>query len=145
VERSAISLARKEGSAGRSRMMRAVKSSDTEPERRVAVWLEKARFKVERNFKVLPGSPDFVLRRRRLVIFIHGCFWHSHSCSRGMRKPKTNKRFWRLKLDSNRKRDRRNVAALKKLGWQVITIWACDLGKPSTRTRLIDQIRKAAR
>ena len=111
----------------RSANMRAVRSKDTGPEmlvRRAAHRLG-LRFRLYR--KDLPGRPDLVFSKGRTVIFVNGCFWHSHSgCARG-KPPSSNVTFWREKLGGNVRRDRRNYKALKKLGWHVAVIWQCDV------------------
>jgi DNA mismatch endonuclease, patch repair protein len=104
--------------ATRSRVMARVKAKDTKPE-----WV--VRYRLHR--KDLPGSPDIVLPGRRLAIFVHGCFWHGHDCARGSRVPKTNRDYWTAKVGRNAARDVGNLNALIALGWQVETIWECDL------------------
>src|SRR6185503_11726704 len=79
--------------------------------------------------KGLPGKPDIVLARRRKVIFVHGCFWHQHeraACLDG-RKPKSNTDYWHPKLLRNVERDAQHVAALEAEGWQVLTVWECEV------------------
>ncbi len=111
----------------RSEVMRAVKGKDTKPE----VTLRKALFalgyRYRLNVKDLPGKPDLVFPKHKAVIFVHGCFWHGHNCKRGARVPKSNTDYWREKISRNKARDRKNAAALKKLGWRVITVWECEL------------------
>jgi DNA mismatch endonuclease (patch repair protein) len=79
------------------------------------------------NVSDLPGKPDLVFAKHRTVIFVHGCFWHGHRCKRGDRAPKSNTDYWRKKITRNKARDKENAAALKKLGWRVITVWECEL------------------
>jgi DNA mismatch endonuclease, patch repair protein len=111
----------------RSRVMARVKGKDTSPELKVRRLLHRlgARFRLHR--KDLPGAPDIVLPRRRLAIFVHGCFWHGHDCARGARVPKQNRDYWLGKVGRNRERDMQNRAALEALGWRVETIWECEL------------------
>ena len=80
-------------SEARSRIMRAIKSSGTGPEETVGRWLLSLRFKFLRNSGDLAGRPDFVIPRPKVALFVHGCFWHGHGCSRGSRKPKTNSAY----------------------------------------------------
>lgn len=78
--------------------------------------------------KDLPGSPDLVFPGRRKVVFVHGCFWHSHSdpdC-RFARTPKTRIEFWTAKIARNIARDAASAGALKAAGWQVLTVWECE-------------------
>lgn len=107
--------------------MRAVKGKDTKPE----IALRKALFalglRYRLNVKDLPGKPDLVFPKYRTVIFVHGCFWHGHACKRGARAPKSNAEYWNAKIARNKARDKNNAAALKKLGWRVVTVWECEL------------------
>lgn len=113
----------------RSEVMRAVKGKDTKPELALRKALHRLGYRYRLNVRELPGKPDLVFPGRRTVIFVHGCFWHGHGCKRGRRVPKTNRAYWEDKIARNRARDRKNVAALKALGWRVITIWECELGR----------------
>jgi DNA mismatch endonuclease (patch repair protein) len=76
--------------------------------------------------KDLPGRPDLVFGSQRKVIFVHGCFWHSHNC-KAAHIPKSNQDYWVPKLERNRARDANNLAALKELGWTCLVIWACEV------------------
>lgn len=109
--------------------MRAVKSENTKPEIILRKALFSLGFRYRLNVKNLPGKPDLVFAKHRTVIFVHGCFWHGHNCKRGKRVPKTNRTYWTEKIARNKARDRKNAAALRKLGWRVITIWECKLKK----------------
>ncbi len=85
------------------------------------------RFRLHR--RDLPGSPDIVLPRHGAVVFVHGCYWHGHrkrGCSGG-RLPKSNVEFWTAKIRGNAERDGRKVAALRRTGWRVLTVWECEL------------------
>ena len=117
----------KETPEERSRIMRTVKGSDTAPEltlRRLAHGLGY-RFRLHRSD--LPGKPDMVFPGRRKIIFVHGCFWHGHSCQRGNRIPKGNRDYWLRKIARNRERDQAASAALTTLGWQVAVFWECEI------------------
>jgi DNA mismatch endonuclease (patch repair protein) len=109
----------------RSAIMRAVKGKDTKPELLIRAFLLSKRFKFE-TYANLPGKPDLVLPRRRIIIRVMGCFWHGHSCKRGKRQPKTNSEYWRTKISRNQERDRQNKALLEKIGWQIIDAWECN-------------------
>jgi DNA mismatch endonuclease (patch repair protein) len=67
-----------------------------------------------------------VLMQRRMVIFVHGCFWHRHSGCRRATTPKTRPEFWQTKFDANVDRDQRSIAALEAAGWTVMVIWECE-------------------
>jgi DNA mismatch endonuclease (patch repair protein) len=77
----------------------------------------------------MPGTPDIVLPRHGLCIFVHGCFWHLHRNCKDARIPKTRTVWWRKKLEGNSTRDKRHTVALRRLGWRVITIWECETKK----------------
>jgi len=113
--------------AKRSEIMSCVKHSRTAPEEKVASLLRKLKIRYSRNAKSLPGSPDFVVKSAKTVIFVHGCFWHDHSNCKLARRPKTNEKFWEQKVVDNRKRDRRKERLLRKQGWHIMTIWQCNL------------------
>lgn len=113
----------------RSSIMRAVKSKNTSPELFVRRLVFAMGFRYRLHRKDLPGTPDLVFSGLRRIIFVHGCFWHGHSCSRGARQPKSNSAYWREKIRRNVTRDRMNIYALVKAGWQVKTIWECELGE----------------
>lgn len=109
--------------------MRAVKGKDTAPEIAVRRLLHAKGYRFRLHVDHLPGKPDLVFAGRRKVIFVHGCFWHGHQCSRGSRTPKTNRDYWMKKISRNVARDAANKSALRRLGWRVLTIWECDLKK----------------
>jgi DNA mismatch endonuclease (patch repair protein) len=121
----------------RSSVMRAVRSRDTGPELRVrkAAHAIGLRFRLQRAD--LPGKPDLVFPAKRTVIFVHGCFWHGHSCPRGDRIPQSNRAYWQAKISRNRARDRINIAALKKLGWTPRVIWECQTRDPALLARIL--------
>lgn len=121
----------------RSAMMRAVATRDTDLERGVRRALHARGFRFSLQRKDLPGKPDIVLSKYDTVVFVHGCFWHGHNCSRGA-TPKTNQRFWTEKIERNRTRDKRVTAALRRTGWSVSVIWGCrvDAGVERLISRL---------
>jgi len=123
--------------ARRSAIMRAVKSRDTGPERAVRKLLHAFAPGYRLHRADLPGKPDIVYGRRRLAIFVHGCFWHGHDCPRGARAPKQNAAYWQAKIDRNRARDARNLVALEALGWRTLVLYECELkDEPALRARL---------
>ncbi len=113
----------------RSDRMRRVRSRDTKPELRVRRLLHAMGYRFRLQRRDLPGTPDIVLPRYRVAIFVHGCFWHRHPDPRCRlaRLPKSRLDFWIPKLEANRTRDVRNAEALRDLGWQVLTLWECEL------------------
>jgi DNA mismatch endonuclease (patch repair protein) len=113
--------------AERSARMALVRNKDTKPEMLVRSLVHGMGFRYRLHAGKLPGCPDLVFRPRRKVIFVHGCFWHRHPSCDLARLPKSKLDFWKSKLESNRQRDLRNQAALKRLGWNVLVIWECEL------------------
>ncbi len=122
----------------RSRMMSAVRGSNTKPELFVRQELHANGFSFRLHRADLPGKPDLVLPRFRIAVFVNGCFWHGHHCKRG-KLPETRKDFWERKIRGNIDRDRRARAALTKAGWSVVTIWTCKI-EPQTK-KLISTLR----
>lgn len=113
--------------AKRSDVMSRIHGRATKPEVAVRSRLHDLGIRFRTNVRSLPGSPDIVLPKCRVVIFIHGCFWHRHKGCKRASIPKTRRRFWQDKFAANVARDRRNTLALRRLGWTVITIWGCRL------------------
>lgn len=113
-------------SAKRSEIMSAVRTKDTGPELSVRKLLSAQGYRYRLHRKDLPGCPDIVFPSRHKVIFVHGCFWHGHRCNKG-RLPKSHLRYWRPKIEKNKKRDTSNVAKLRRLGWSVMIVWQCQL------------------
>ena len=111
----------------RSAVMRRVKGRDTGPEMIVRRALKALGVGYRLGGAGLPGRPDVVMKGRRAVIFVHGCFWHGHDCARGAREPKANAVYWRAKIGRNRERDRTSEEALAAEGWRVLTLWECEL------------------
>lgn len=123
--------------ATRSRMMAGIRGANTSPEKQVRSLLHLNGFRFRIHRKDLPGKPDIVLPKYRAVILIHGCFWHRHKCHM-FKWPSSNTVFWRAKINSNAKRDARNLAALHDEGWRVLTIWECALRGPGmVKTSLV--------
>lgn len=98
------------------------------------------RYRLHRND--LPGKPDIVFPSRKKAIFVHGCFWHGHSCKRGARVPKTNQEYWVRKISRNVERDKAHLARLTELGWAVLIVWECEIKDlvrlKETLTRFLD-------
>ena len=107
--------------------MAAVRSKDTGPELLVRrfLWSKGMRYRV--HPENLPGTPDIAVRRHRLAIFVHGCFWHGHeNCPKG-RLPKSRLEYWNAKIDANRRRDEAIALQLRRQGWLQVVVWACQL------------------
>ncbi len=125
----------------RSAVMRAVKSRDTTPELAVRAMLRAIAPGYRLYRTDLPGKPDIVYGRRKLAIFVHGCFWHGHDCPRGARMPKTHADYWSAKIARNRARDERTLAALAALGWRTLVVYECELkDRQSLARRLAEAV-----
>lgn len=111
----------------RSRIMGRIRNKDTGPEMTVRRLIFSMGFRYRLHVGRLPGRPDLVFPGRRKVIFIHGCFWHRHEGCPLARIPKSRIDFWTTKLTANSDRDKRNIAALRALGWEVLVLWECEL------------------
>jgi DNA mismatch endonuclease (patch repair protein) len=110
----------------RSLLMSRVKSKNTRPELIVRSAFHRLGARFRLHAKKLPGSPDLVFPSRRMVVFVHGCFWHRHTGCSKTSTPKTRKVFWESKFRANIARDCRVVRDLKKQGWRPVVIWECE-------------------
>ena len=111
----------------RSRCMAAVHAEHTKPEIIVRRAISQMGYRYRLHCTNLPGKPDVVFSGMRKVIFVHGCFWHRHRCKKGRSTPRSNMEFWNRKLSENVVRDRRHRRELKKLGWQILVLWECQV------------------
>lgn len=111
----------------RHKNMSHIRGKDTSPEIKVRKYLHSKGFRYRIHVKALPGKPDLVLKKYNTVIFINGCFWHGHSGCKYAHIPKSNEEYWSAKINSNIERDLCNIEKLQKIGWNVITIWTCQL------------------
>ena len=128
------------------RVMQANKGKDTKPEMMVRRGLHARGLRFRLHRKDLPGRPDLVFPSAKVVVFVHGCFWHGcMRCDRGLRRPKTNPEFWAAKLAENRSRDERNVTALHHAGWQVEIVWECDVRTMDRLPSVLDRIAASVR
>jgi DNA mismatch endonuclease (patch repair protein) len=118
----------------RSAIMRRVRGKDTTPELAVRSLVHKLGLRYALHRGDLPGKPDLVLPGRSKVIFVHGCFWHGHSCRAGRNRPATHRAYWIPKLERNKARDAANSRRLRRKGWSVLTVWECQL-KDADRLR----------
>lgn len=130
----------------RSEIMSRVGQKNKKPEITVRKYLFSHGFRYRINVKKLPGSPDIVLPKYRTAIFVHGCFWHGHTCRAGHR-PQSNTNYWLPKIEANIERDARKISELEKNGWNVIVIWQCEIntiGKRESRlSSLVEDIKSA--
>ena len=113
----------------RSYNMSRIRSKDTKPEILVRSYLFSKGLRFRKNDKRYLGSPDVVLPKYKTIVFVHGCFWHLHEGCKYAVMPKSNVEFWEKKLYRNRERDEENQKELEEMGWNVITVWECELKK----------------
>ena len=128
----------------RSALMSRIKGKDTKIELEVRRGLHALGFRYRLGGAGLPGRPDIVLPKYRTVVFVHGCFWHRHDCYL-FRLPKTRTEFWRSKIEATAVRDARQQSELRNLGWNVQTVWECQLrGRgPLEKAAAIEQLANA--
>ena len=126
----------------RSYNMSRIKSKNTKPEEMVRKYLFSHGFRYRKNDRRLPGTPDIVLPKYKITIFINGCFWHGHNSCRYFVIPKSNTEFWTNKINKNIERDAINFKKLKDLGWNIITIWECELRKDNCEDTLQALVNK---
>lgn len=112
-----------------SARLRSVGSKDTRPELTLRRIIHSWGYRYRLHVSWLPGRPDLVFATRRKVIFVHGCFWHRHSCRRGRSTPTTNALAWRRKFDATVVRDKQNLKRLSEMGWKSLCVWECQLAK----------------
>lgn len=110
----------------RSYNMSRIKGKNTKPELLVRKWLWSRGYRYRLHRKDLPGKPDIVFPRQRKAVFVHGCFWHKHDC-RYFKWPRTNREFWKKKINENVRRDQKNYQDLIADGWNYFIVWECEL------------------
>lgn len=124
----------------RSKMMSAVRAKNTKLETEIRRRLFAHGFRYRLHVCDLPGTPDMVLPKYATVIFVHGCFWHYHGCSRST-IPDSRREWWRKKLEDNRTRDAKALAELRSNGWRIVVIWECSVRRPGiNRQRALDSV-----
>lgn len=111
----------------RSYNMSRIRGKNTKPEILVRKFLFSRGFRYRLNVKGLPGKPDLALKKYKTVIFINGCFWHGHDNCKYFVLPKTRTDWWKNKIEQTKKRDYFNKKALAEMGWNVLSIWECQL------------------
>ncbi len=129
----------------RGRIMAQVKSKGMKLEIQVRRLLHSLGYRYRLHRADLPGKPDLVFPSRHKVVFVNGCFWHYHTDCDRVRIPVANRDYWLTKLKQNQARDAHNIALLEENGWEVITVWECELRDISTTTeRLVAFLGKPA-
>ncbi|GGY73132.1 very short patch repair endonuclease [Pseudoduganella plicata] len=125
--------------------MSRIRGHDSKPELALRRSLHRLGLRYKLHVKDLPGKPDLVFPRYKVVVFVHGCFWHRHQGCKIATTPKSNTQFWVEKFGKNVARDSRVTATLVELGWRVFVAWECDLAPSkleSTSNRLAAAIRE---
>lgn len=117
-------------------------SKGSQPEMLVRRLLFSAGYRFRLHRRDLPGTPDMVLPRRKIAIFVHGCFWHMHAKCKYAKLPSTRPEFWQIKLAGNVERDQKAIDALMSSGWRVLTVWECATRNVTTVGMLQEAIVK---
>lgn len=128
----------------RSFNMSQIRGSNTKPEEIVRKYLFSRGFRYLKNDKRLPGKPDIVLPKYKTVIFVNGCFWHMHIGCKYFVWPSSNAEFWEAKIKGTHERDKRVTMELQNQGWNVITIWECEL-RPDKRIHTLENLLSSIR
>lgn len=114
--------------------MAKIKSKDTKPEVLLRSQLFSRGYRYRKHHKVHSVSIDIAFTKKKIAIFVHGCFWHQHEGCIEASRPKTNTEYWNNKLKSNVERDKNQVEILKREGWRVYVLWECQILKQQDET-----------
>lgn len=109
----------------RKKNMQNIRSSNTKPERIICRKLSHLKIYFVRNSKTVFGKPDIVFRRKKIAVFIDSDFWHCNK--KKFKMPKTNRKYWKVKIESNVKRDKLVKRVLKQNGWTVLRFWESSI------------------
>jgi len=109
----------------RSRMMSGIRSSNTKPEILTRKALHRLGYRFRINSKIGKIKPDIVLRRHKVAVFIHGCYWHQHQGCKLAYSDRNYSAKWKKKFEDNKQRDQRVLRRLKEESWRVIILWEC--------------------
>lgn len=129
-------------SAQVSARMAKVRVKGTKPEERLSQFLNGQGLEFSSNVSSLPGTPDVAFANQKVVVFVHGCFWHGHAGCRRATIPQNNREKWIAKIQANGKRDRRVSKVLRNMGWSVLTIWECQRSEKDLHKFLQRLLRK---
>jgi DNA mismatch endonuclease, patch repair protein len=130
----------------RSWVMSRIRGGGTKPELIVRSMLHRAGYRFSLRSARLPGRPDIVMPKFQTVVLVHGCFWHNHRGCSISKVPKSNTEFWQRKLQANMERDRKARSQLRRLGWNIIVVWECQVMRdPGTvLKRIMHHLEKAS-
>jgi DNA mismatch endonuclease (patch repair protein) len=126
--------------ARRSEMMRGIRGKGTKPELLVRSAAHRLGYRFRLHARTLPGTPDLVFPRRKLVLFVHGCFWHRHEGCPYCYAPKSNIQFWREKFKNNVVRDKSVQKRLEGMGWRVAVIWECETADSESLRKMLKKL-----
>lgn len=126
--------------AQRSAMMSRIRGKNTRPELALRRQLFAAGYRFRLHRRDLPGTPDAVLPKHRVALFVHGCFWHRHAGCPMTTEPSTNAEVWAAKFSANVKRDATAVRRLQELGWRVAVVWECAIGPEGLAAPQFDRL-----
>jgi DNA mismatch endonuclease (patch repair protein) len=124
--------------ARRSAMMGGIRGRDTKLEMAVRRAVHRLGYRYRLYRRDLPGTPDLTFPRLRKVLFVHGCFWHRHAGCKFAYEPKSNGDFWRRKFLGNVARDERAMVELRSGGWEVLTVWECEVRLAADLSKLVE-------
>jgi len=114
----------------RSEIMSHIRSKNTSIELLVRKQLFALGLRYRINYKQLPGKPDIVFTKKKVAIFINGCFWHGHETGcRYSHISQSQKEYWTSKIKRTKKRDQEHIDILQEEGWRVLVVWECEIRK----------------
>ena len=125
-------------------VMSKIKGKDTKIEMKVRHWLFHKGIRYRKTCKDIVGKPDIAIKKYKIAIFVHGCFWHGHDSCKYFRLPKSNHEYWQKKIENNKSRDFDNLEKLQRMGWNVFVVWECQIKSnfESTMGILLNEITK---
>ncbi len=128
----------------RSKNMAKIRSKNTKPELMIRSLLHKRGLRFRVNYKGIIGKPDLYFTKKKVAVFVHGCFWHRHKGCKIAYTPKSNLDFWQQKFDTNIQRDSVVRTALLSDGIRILVIWECTVKRMARSTDESERIIEAA-
>lgn len=126
--------------ATRCRMMSGIRSSNTKPEVLTRKAFHSLGYRFRLDSKIGKIKPDIVLRKSKVAIFVHGCYWHQHKDCKLAYSDRNYSGKWKKKFEDNRLRDKRVLDMLIKNGWRVAVIWECATRESEVFKYTIDDL-----